>query len=59
MLGVNQMKSSLRITAIYFVISALWISFSDYVVEDSDFYLFDAVPVQTVKGYFFIIILNP
>ncbi|GEN57602.1 hypothetical protein GCM10012290_22280 [Halolactibacillus alkaliphilus] len=52
------MKSSLRITIIYFIISALWITFSDYVVEDSDFRLFDVLSVQTVKGYFFIIMTS-
>ncbi|MGM0523640.1 MAG: EAL domain-containing protein [Bacillota bacterium] len=52
------MKSSLRITSIYFIISALWITFSDYLVEDTDFRLFDAVSVQTLKGYFFILMTS-
>ncbi|WP_062321483.1 EAL domain-containing protein [Halolactibacillus sp. JCM 19043] len=52
------MKSSLRITSIYFIISALWITFSDYLVEDTDFRLFDVVSVQTLKGYFFILMTS-
>ncbi len=52
------MKSSLRITSIYFIISALWITFSDYLVEDKDFRLFDAVSVQTLKGYFFVLMTS-
>lgn len=52
------MKSSIRITAIYFIISAIWITFSDYLVVGTDFRLFNVMSVQTLKGYFFILMTS-
>jgi PAS domain S-box-containing protein/diguanylate cyclase (GGDEF)-like protein len=58
MFGVDRMKSSIRITAIYFIISAIWITFSDYLVVGTDFRLFNVMSVQTLKGYFFILMTS-
>lgn len=52
------MKPQFKITFIYFIISALWIYFSDRIVQQFNFPSDTITLIQTYKGWLFVIITS-